>query len=88
MDKTILLHSFLNFQAVHKQYELSAKYQKLYTAENQTLRAEVSNLRKQNKRSCDLKRLQKDFKDAKILGSSLKYEVNNLATQNLFLRNK
>lgn len=62
----------------------------VFSTENANLKTKLNNLKltNRNKLTENFKQLRKDLNGAHLMGNNLKYEINCLAKQNLFLRNK
>lgn len=62
----------------------------VFSSENANLKTKLNslNLTTKNKLSENFKQLRKDLSGAHLMGNNLKFEINCLAKQNLFLRNK
>lgn len=79
------------FQNMYNHYTQYVQQKKTFSSENETLKKEITKLKKDNKNkfsTVNIKKFQRDLKGAQILGNNLKFEINNLAKQNLFLRKK
>lgn len=82
---------FCVFQKLVKDYEVCIQQKKQVSSENKTLKREIDKLvveRDPKSSSENFKQYQDDINGLQSLGNNLKYEINRLAKQNVFLRNR